>query len=92
MPDYLRRAIRTFIQSFCGAIISSGVLSAAATAGVVDWSVVTKILIAALAGGVTGLLTLGMNALEDNGSIPAVLKAPASEGVNPVPPDAGGAA
>lgn len=39
----------------------------------------------ALLGMLTLLFTIIQNALEDKGSIPALLKAPASEGVNPIP-------
>lgn len=39
----------------------------------------------ALLGMLTLLWTFIMNALEDNGTIPALLKAPASEGENPIP-------
>lgn len=84
MPDSLRRAIRTFIQAFLGAIISSGVLSAINESGVVDWSVLKKVLMSAAAAGVIALITFSINFLEDAGAIPSVLKARASSGRNPV--------
>lgn len=85
MTDALRRAIRTFVQTFLGSIATSGVLSAAATEGVVDWSVLKKVLMAAVASGAVALVSFVQNALEDKGTIPALLKAPASDGVDPVP-------
>jgi hypothetical protein len=89
MPDALRRAVRSFVQSFVGVLIASGVLSAASENGVVDWSAAKKAAMSAVAAGFVAVLTYVQNALEDNTSMPAVLKAPASEGENPVPGDAG---
>lgn len=89
MPDALRRAIRTFFQSFIGAIISSGILSSMAENGVVDWSVLKKTAISAAIAGVVASFTFFQNFLEDNTRVPALLKAQASEGLNPVPDDAG---
>jgi hypothetical protein len=37
----------------------------------------------------TPLVTAAQNWLEDRGNVPALLKAPASEGANPVPDNAG---
>lgn len=85
MTDALRRAIRTFIQAFLGSILSSGVLSAIATDGVVDLSGLQKVGAAALAAGLIALVSFAQNALEDVGTIPALLKAPASSGVDPFP-------
>lgn len=85
MTDALRRAIRTFVQTFLGSIATSGVLSAAATEGVVDWSVLKKVLLAACASGFVSLVSYVQNLLEDKGAIPAILKAPASDGVDPIP-------
>lgn len=84
MPDALRRAIRTFVQAFLGSIISSGVLSAMSTGGVVDLSVLGKAAAAAIVAGIIALVTFLQNFLEDNTSFPAVLKARASDGANPV--------
>jgi hypothetical protein len=90
MSDALRRAVRSFVQSFVGVLIASGVLSAASENGVVDWSAAKKAAMSAVAAGFVAVLTYVQNALEDNTSMPAVLKAPASEGENPVPgPEAG---
>jgi hypothetical protein len=85
MPDYIRRTIRGFVQAFLGSFLTSGVLSAAATDGIVDWSLARKAIIAAVAAGFVAAVTLVQNLLEDTTSIPALLKAPASEGENPVP-------
>jgi hypothetical protein len=89
MPDYFRRALRTFIQSWVGVFIASGVLSAASETGVVDWSSARKAALSAGAAGIVAVLTLVQNLLEDTTRFPAVGKAPASEGENPVPGDAG---
>lgn len=89
MTDAARRALRTWLQAFLGSLITSGVLSGVETDGVVDWAIAEKAVIAALAAGVIALLTWAQNALEDTTQFPAVLKAPASEGVNPVPDEGG---
>lgn len=85
MNDPLRRALRTWLQAFLGSLITSGVLSAASADGVVDWSALKKALIAAAAGAVVALITFVQNHLEDSTAMPAILKAPASGGENPVP-------
>lgn len=85
MPDYLRRALRTFFQALLGSLLTSGVLSAASTDGVVDWSAAQKAGVAALAAGIIAAFTLVQNVLEDHTPMPALMKAPASEGENPVP-------
>lgn len=89
MSDALRRALRTFLWAFLGSIITNGVLSTIQTEGIVDWSVLRKAAVSAAAAGVIALLTWIVNALEDNGVVPALLKAPPSPGANPVPNDAG---
>lgn len=87
MSDALRRAVRTFVQAFLGSLLTSGILSSFETAGVVDWAALKKVAISAAAGAIIALLTFVQNALEDNGTIPAVLKATASSGANPVTRD-----
>lgn len=89
MPDALRRAVRTFVQTFIGTIITSGILSTASETGVVDWSAAKKITVSALAAAVVAVLTWTQNFLEDTTTLPALLKAPPSAGVNPVPDDEG---
>lgn len=74
MTDPLKRAIRTFLQSFLGALITSGVLSAASESGVVDWSALKKAGIAALVAGIIALITYTQNVLEDSGAIKPLLK------------------
>lgn len=76
MSDAIRRAIRTFFQTFLGVIITSGIFSAAAENGVVDWSGLKKVGLSAAAAAVVALLTYIQNALEDSGTIPALLKDP----------------
>lgn len=89
MSDALRRAIRTFVQSFFGAFIASGVLSAMQTTGIVDWAVLQKAAVSAGTAGIIALLTWVINVLEDSGAVPSLLKSPASSGANPVPDDGG---
>ena len=85
MSDALRRAARTFIQSFIGVFLSL-LVTPNVLPGVVPGTDALKS--AALAGvwsGVVAVLSWLQNALEDNTSFPAVMKAPPSSGVNPVP-------
>lgn len=99
MSDPIRRALRTALQTFVAAFSISllgfindvqawasdkGAFPAVDTLG--------KALMASLVAAVAGLVSFGVNALEDNTPMPALLKAPPSPGVNPVPdpaPDAG---
>lgn len=76
MSDAVRRAIRTFFQTFVGVLISSGILSAMTEAGVVDWSALKKVVISAGAAAVVAVVTYIQNALEDSGTVPALLKDP----------------
>lgn len=76
MNKATKRAIRTFFQAFLGSIITSGVLSATSESGVVDWSALHKVAVAAGAAGIIALITFIQNALEDSGTIPALLKQP----------------
>lgn len=85
MSDAVRRALRTFVQAWLGSLLTSGVLSATATDGIVDLSALEKAGVSALAAGFIALLSWLQNALEDNTRMPALLKAPASEGENPIP-------
>ena len=96
MNDATRRALRTFAQVFIG-IFALSLLGW--LADVQEWatcvtdacrnfpdpSVLGKAAIAAAAGGVSALVAWVQNILEDNTSFPAVFKAPASPGENPVP-------
>lgn len=87
MSDALRRSIRTFVQAFAGSLLTSNALSVINTNGVVDWDVLEKVVISAVAAGVIAVLTFVVNFLEDNTRFPALLKAQASSGVNPVTVD-----
>lgn len=89
MTDPIRRAIRGWFQTFLGSIITSGVLSTFEAEGVVDWAVLKKALISAAVAGVVAVVTLIQNVLEDHTTMPALLKAPPSPGVNPVPDESG---
>lgn len=74
MSDSVRRAFRTFVQAFVGALLASGVLSAASVEGVVDWSSLGKAAVSAGVAGVVAVLSYVQNSLEDRGSVPALLK------------------
>lgn len=87
MSDAIRRGIRAFFQVFLSTIISSGVLSAADTRGVVDFSAIEKVLVSAMMAGIAAVVVFSHNWLEDNTSFPAVLKSTASSGQNPVTQD-----
>lgn len=73
MTDAIRRGIRSFLWAFLGTIISSGILSGIGEAGVVDWAVIKKVGVSALAAGITGLISWVINALEDDDVIPQVV-------------------
>lgn len=89
--DSTRRALRTGIDAILGVLV--------ALAGVVVIPGLDEALgltggELARAGVIVGALVLFFtklrNALEDRGTIPAVLKAPASDGADPIPPAPGG--
>lgn len=91
MNDSTRRAIRTGIDLVLGLLGSLAVVLV--VPGFQDWMndqglgevfVSASILILAC----TAFFTKLKNALEDAGKIPAVFKAPASDGANPTPPQA----
>ena len=77
MNDSTRRAIRTALQSIAGAL-GAGVLNLVFTGINPGWLAVAAVVL-------TTVFTQIQNALEDRGTIPALLKAPASDGVDPVP-------
>ena len=77
MNDAIRRGTRTlidiaFVQAVVQALIEFGV----------DLTVGQRAAIVTLG---TFVVSAAKNALEDSGAIPALLKAPASDGENPVP-------
>lgn len=81
MSDATRRALRTLFQ-----FVVAGGLTALIN-GAVDGLDPSWL---ALVQAVNQLIvTFAQNWLEDNTAVPALLKAPASEGENPVPDDAG---
>ena len=82
MSDSLRRGVRTLLDA----------LLALLAAGLIDNFLVNldQTQRASLAVALTGVISVVKNELEDRGTIPALLKSPASDGVNPVPDDAGG--
>lgn len=87
LPDAVRRAIRTFVQAFAGVIVyQSGAILLDAQRGEyvfdADWT--KRILISALVAGVIALCTWLQNWAEDNTSFPAIGKATASSGENPI--------
>ena len=95
MNDALRRALRTFIQAFVGTLsvmlvpfLYDLVKAAGESDGQlvrIDVNFLGNVAIAATISGIIALISWAQNALEDKTAIPAVLKAPASEGQNPVP-------
>lgn len=78
LPEPVQRAVRTFLQTFIGTIMVSGVLSGFATQGVVDISSLKKLLISALVAGGAALIAYLQNYLEGKDAIPALLKTPAA--------------
>lgn len=96
MSDAVRRAIRTFLQAFVGtlALLAIPALTdlvrqiSSAEPYEIDFRFWQGVLIAACASGLIALIALVQNFAEDRGA-PAILKSPASSGVNPVPEDGG---
>lgn len=89
MNDPLRRAIRTFLQSWSGTFLGlwalSGIGADGDLAGLADIPTIGRIGLAAAIGSVPALVALVQNLLEDHTTMPAILKAPPSPGVNPIP-------
>ena len=90
LPDAVRRSIRTFVQAATGVmVLQAGAVAIDAGKGTyvpdVDW--LKRIAVSAVAAGVIACVTYVHNALEDNTGMPAVLKATASSGENPVTRD-----
>ena len=91
--DWLRRAVRSFIQGFIGVLVLVGfpiaqdIINGVAGGGTVDIDVNVwkSILIAAVFGGGMALVSAVQNLTEDRTSIPAILKDKPSTGKNPVP-------
>ena len=91
--DWLRRALRTFLQAFVGMValigfpIAQNIINAATNGEPVqiDVDAWKRVLIAALFAGAVALISALQNALEDKAGVPAVLKGVATSGQNPVP-------
>ena len=60
MKDVLVRAIKTFIQGFLGALAVT-----LPTSYVTDWAVIKSLLIGAVAGGISAVMNLTINLLND---------------------------
>lgn len=85
MPDSIRRALRTFFQAFVGVLaLEVGALLIHPEL-LYDVAWLQRVGIAATAAGLVALVSFAHNALEDAGAVPALGKAPASAGANPVP-------
>ena len=67
------RAVRTFVQAFVGAIVASGILNVLAT-GDIEASAIQQVLIAAGFAGLSAVVSLLQNALEDSGTIGTAVK------------------
>lgn len=90
-PDALRRAIRTFFQAAFAMILlqlAPVMLGVANGTWVPDVDWLQRVALSALVAGSVSLITWAHNALEDNvPRFPAILKANASDGKNPVTVD-----
>lgn len=91
--DWLRRAVRSFLQGFIAVLVLVGfpiaqdIINGVAGGGTVelDVNLWRSILIAAVFGGGMALVSALQNLLEDKTSTPAILKDKPSAGRNPVP-------
>lgn len=83
MTDAIRRGLRTFLW---GLVAMTGAIPTLAAAFDVPAGRVAQI--TAVFTAATAVITAAINSAEDGGLIPALLKAPASSGENPVPDDA----
>lgn len=100
MNDAIRRALRTFLQAFVGTLIlvavpwATDIVSAIVNAEPyeLDFNVLQGAGVAATFAGFIALLSWVQNYLEDHSKMPAIGKAPASSGQNPVPKDGGNVA
>jgi hypothetical protein len=99
MSDAIRRALRTFLQAFVGTFVlvavpwATNIVTAIVNAKPyeLNFDVLQSAGLAAVFAGAIALVSWVQNALEDRTAMPAIIKAPASEGQNPVPDDAAGA-
>lgn len=90
LPDSLRRGIRTFVQAFTGVVVlqlGSVAFDVSQGGWVPDVNWLKRVGISASVAGAVAFFSWLQNALEDGGHVPAVLKATASSGANPVTHD-----
>ena len=82
MPDWLRRTLRTFIQSFSASMLASVSLIVAGTFPELEWwqAALRGALASAALALVTSLLTAAQNGLEEKGAIPSLLKGTGASG------------
>lgn len=69
-----RSAVRVFLYTLLGSLLSSGVFSAfndAIQSGTFDLTILAKGLFAALTAGLVGVITYVYNLLEDTGVVPS---------------------
>ncbi len=91
--DAIRRGIRSFVQGFIGVLVLLAVpilnewVTTVGSGGevVIDVPFWRSVGMAAIGGGIVGLVSFVQNFAEDNTRFPALLKAPASGGQNPAP-------
>lgn len=97
MTDSIRRAIRTALQAFIGTFAllaipwATDIVTAIVNARPyeLNFDVLQSAGIAGVFAAGIAIVSWVQNALEEKTNMPAILKAPASEGKNPVPDDAG---
>lgn len=90
LPDSVRRAVRTYLDALLGTFLglwAAAGIGATQLPGVADLAVIGKLALAAAIASVPALVSFVKNELEDRGAIPALLKAPSSDGADPVPDD-----
>jgi hypothetical protein len=78
--DSTRRALRSILW-----LLVAAVAAVPSAAVVFDMSAAKAAAVVGMLTPMVGAVTKIVNLLEDDGAIPAVLKAPASDGENPVP-------
>ncbi|HAM57619.1 MAG TPA: hypothetical protein DCQ64_20280 [Candidatus Rokubacteria bacterium] len=74
LADALKRATRTFVQSFVGTLLATWMALNLSPGTLPDTDTAKRVLIAATVAGVIALLSWTQNALEDAGAVPKVLK------------------
>lgn len=84
MSDAIRRGLRTLLWVIPA--MAAGVPTLAAAFNL-SATLVAKV--TAIFGFILAVVTAAINGLEDRGTIPALIKAPASGGADPIPEDAG---